>query len=179
MSVQKCVLTIDGKFVKVLEEGESAFNLYIVKTTPPKLTENQVAFWKNEKWVILRKAKFDDIEEYEKKLYAINNAVNMEKISTNLSEVYKTAPVIMERKQIPKRFIADKLEIERTKLTQKMINLFENNKRVTKKLKIYKKDLENKINELNADRKGVMPDVSVDDKGNIIIDDLIPSKVPF
>ena len=71
-----------------------------------------------------------------------------------------------------------KLKKEQTLLQNKLINLYENKKRILKKLKIYKKDLDNKIIELES-IKNEQTSIPLTANNEFQIIDVVPSKVDF
>lgn len=186
MQKKYCILDNTNKFIGICEEHEyqsHAHKHIIIHTEPPYIDDNKVAYWENNKWKILRANKVNELEVKNKNDFLDNLRKKLEinDISNKVNEKYKDIPSFESSLMYSNKLLLGRLKEENEALSKKMIYLFENNKRITKKIKIYKQDLEKKIKELEDSREfySELPIVPGGERSKIDLAILVPSKVPF
>lgn len=183
MEKKYCVLD-KNIFVRICTEHEYhqlKNSTQIVYDFPPEIIPAKtIAVRENDTWVIKRLTHAQKLLSKEKRKFReeLKEKVKLKHIKEKIEKKYEEIPPFIENNFVPNYLVTAKLKKEQTLLNNKLISLYENKKRILKKLKIYKKDLDNKIIELsqNPNNKTKVP---LGANNEISIIDIIPSKVPF
>jgi len=147
---------------------------------PPVVSDQHIAIYENSKWVLKRKSAFERERSEKKAEYrnALKEKFKAGLVKEQINKKYDEIPPYIPNELVPNFVINKKLKKEYSALERKLIFLYENKKRITKKLKIYKKDLQNKIKELD-EKQYEKTNVELDANNQFSIIDVVPSKVPF
>lgn len=182
MKKEYCLLerNIFVRIVSIEEYDKLRYTENFCYDIPPIIPEGNIAIRDNDMWVVKRESHVKKLESREKKKFrdAVKEKINMRHLKEHIHKKYEELPPYIQHKFFPNYIIISKLKKEQTLLQNKLINLYENKKRILKKLKIYKKDLDNKIIELES-IKNEQTSIPLTANNEFQIIDVVPSKVDF
>lgn len=183
MEKKYCLLEGDI-FQRVCEYEEylklKSTNRFIHDVPPVYNDKTHIALFSEDRWHIKRISRFEKERSLKKAEYRkyLKEKLLLTKMEERLCKERDEIPPYISNKVIPNFIVLTKLKKEQSLLQKKLINLFENKKRILKKLKIYNKDLSNKIIELEKDQFS-QTSVVFDANNEFQIIDVVPSKVDF